>query len=146
MTLRTARLGPRDDALAKRLFTLLADSFGESREELSEAYVERLLADGRFWALVAFAGDDMVGGLTAHTLPMTRKPGASVFLYDIAVRSDHRRRGVGRQLVSALRAEASRVGIDEVFVFADNDDAHALDFYRAIGGAASPVTMFDFDP
>jgi aminoglycoside 3-N-acetyltransferase I len=29
-------------------------------------------------------------------------------------------------------------------VLADDEDQHALDFYRALGGAASPVTMFDF--
>jgi aminoglycoside 3-N-acetyltransferase I len=32
-----------------------------------------------------------------------------------------------------------------VFVPADNGDTHALDFYRALGATASPVTMFVFE-
>jgi aminoglycoside 3-N-acetyltransferase I len=71
---------------------------------------------------------------------MTHRAGSGLFAYDIAVRADHRRRGVGR----ALQAQAATLSINELFVLADNDDAHALDFYRALGGVASAVTMFDF--
>jgi len=68
--------------------------------------------------------------------------GLEIFIYDIAVRSDYRRKGIGRCLVTALCEQASAVGIQEVFVSAHNDDVHALDFYRALGGMPSPVTMF----
>jgi hypothetical protein len=40
-----------------------------------------------------------------------------------------------------LRAEAALQGIDELFVLADDEDAHPLDFYRAVGGAPSSVTI-----
>ena len=43
------------------------------------------------------------------------------------------------------RSEARAHGIARVFVAADDADAHALEFYRAVGGVASPVTMFVFD-
>jgi aminoglycoside 3-N-acetyltransferase I len=46
--------------------------------------------------------------------------------------------------VAALRTEAARAGITVAFVPADNDDTHALDFYRAIGGVPAPVTIFTF--
>jgi aminoglycoside 3-N-acetyltransferase I len=62
------------------------------------------------------------------------------------VRHDHQRQGVGRRLLAHLRAAASAIGIRDVFVAADSDDRHALDFYRALGGAAAPVTMFSFTP
>ena len=32
----------------------------------------------------------------------------------------------------------------DIFVPADDDDIHALDFYRALGGEESPVTFFTF--
>ena len=47
-------------------------------------------------------------------------------------------------MVDDLRARARAAGIDTVFVPADRDDAHALDFYRALGGTAAAVTMFEF--
>jgi aminoglycoside 3-N-acetyltransferase I len=84
------------------------------------------------------------GGLTAHTLRLTRAEVSEVFIYDLAVVPRRQRRGVGRALVAALRTEAARAGITVAFVPADNDDTHALDFYHAIGGIPAPVTMFTF--
>jgi aminoglycoside 3-N-acetyltransferase I len=158
MTLRTLRLKPADVAHAKRLFDLMASVFeedpphrsaplsGEPAEPapLSDAYVGRLLARPDFWAIAAFSDGDVVGGLTAHTLPMTRAEASEVFIYDIAVRADQQRRGIGRQLVKTLRDEAASLGYGDVFVAADDEDTHALDFYRAIGGSCAAVTIFTF--
>lgn len=142
--MRVARLRGSDRDIARRLFTLMAEVFGEGCEPLGDAYLDRLLARADFCAVAAFEGDDLLGGLTAHTLPMTRSESAEIFIFDIAVHADHQRRGVGRQLVSQLREEAARAGIETVFVPADNDDEHALDFYRALGGDPAPVTIFTF--
>jgi aminoglycoside 3-N-acetyltransferase I len=89
-------------------------------------------------------GDDIIGGVTAHTLPMTRAESSEIFIYDIAVRDDYQRRGVGRHLMTTLREGAAALGICNVFVPADNDDIHALNFYQALGGVGSPVTFFTF--
>jgi aminoglycoside 3-N-acetyltransferase I len=145
MTIRLARLGAADALLARRLFSLMAAIFEEACEDLGEPYLERLLSRPEFWAIAAFSEEDLVGGITAHTLPMTRAPSSELFVYDIAVRADHQRRGIGRQLVKYLRAEGAAQGIDDLFVCADDEDAHALDFYRALGGHASPVTVFSFE-
>jgi aminoglycoside 3-N-acetyltransferase I len=144
MTIRLARLGTADAGLAKRLFALMAQVFYEGYEELSDAYVDRLLAREDFWAIAALSGEEVVGGITAHTLPMTRAESSEVFVYDLAVRADWQRRGIGRQLMSRLRSEAAAVGIHDAFVAADDEDVHALDFYRAFGGAPSSVTVFTF--
>jgi len=37
-------------------------------------------------------------------------------------------------------------GFTSVFVPADDEDQHALDFYRAVGGQAQSVTFFNFSP
>jgi aminoglycoside 3-N-acetyltransferase I len=94
--------------------------------------------------LAATMGDEIVGGLTAHTLPMTRSESREIFIYDIAVRASHQRRGVGRLLMSHLARLAGEAGIADMFVPADDEDSHALEFYRALGGVASPVTFFTF--
>ena len=83
--------------------------------------------------------------MTAHALPMTRAHGSELFIYDLAVEPAHQRRGVGRALIAELRRLGAEAGIPDAFVPADDDDTHALDFYRAIGGAPAPVTMFTFD-
>jgi aminoglycoside 3-N-acetyltransferase I len=143
-TLVVRRLGPADQDRAARLFALMAAVFEAPSSTLPDAYVAALLARADFWALAAMQGDAVIGGLTAHTLPMTRAATSELMIYDLAVHDDWQRRGVGRALVMALRAAAAREGIDDVFVPADVEDAHALAFYEAIGGSAAPVTIFTF--
>jgi aminoglycoside 3-N-acetyltransferase I len=140
--IRRLRVGDRD--LARQLFAVMAEVFDEPNEALSDDYVDALLSRETFWALAALAGDEVVGGLTAHTLAMTRTESAEVFIYDVAVRADWRRRGIGRELVSVLCSAAAEAGIGEVFVPADTGDADALDFYRMLGGVPAPVTIFTF--
>jgi aminoglycoside 3-N-acetyltransferase I len=126
------------------MFAMMTDVFGEASEQISDDYLDRLLGQESFLAFGAFLGPDIVGGLTAHVLPMTRSASSEVFIYDLAVRQTHRRQGVGSRLVRELREAAARAGIHEIFVPADNDDEHALGFYRAQGAIATPVTHFTF--
>jgi len=138
------RLSQNDSAAAARLFAVMAEVFEEHSETLDSEYVSGLLARRDFWALAASEGDEILGGLTAHTLPMTRCEASELFIFDLAVKSEHRRKGVGRALVASLRALAAEEGIDVVFVPANNEDSEALDFYRAVGGAPESVTIFTF--
>lgn len=138
----TRRLTADDWRLAGTLFTLMADVFEEERAELGQSALERLLRREEFWALAAFVGSELAGGLTAHALPMTRSESSELFIYDIAVRPEFQRKGVGRALVRDVLAAAHATGIHDAFVSADNEDTHALDFYRALGGKPSPATMF----
>jgi aminoglycoside 3-N-acetyltransferase I len=53
-------------------------------------------------------------------------------------------RGIGRALVLATLERAKAEDLRVAFVPVDDGDAHAIAFYRAIGGRASPVTVFTF--
>lgn len=142
------RLTAADAARARDLFALMALVFDEgagTAGTVAEGYAARVLARPDFWAFAASVDGHLVGGLTAHTLPMTREEASEVFIYDIAVVPEWQRHGIGRRLVTALREGALAAGIGVVFVPADNDDTHALDFYAALGGAAAPVTIFTFE-
>jgi aminoglycoside 3-N-acetyltransferase I len=141
---RSERLVTGNRAVAKSLFSMMAEVFEEKHEQLSDEYVDRLLACDDQWILAATLGDEVVGGLTAHALPMTRSESREIFVYDIAVRPDHQRRGVGRLLMLQLTRLASDAGIHDLFVPAEDEDLHAVEFYRALGGVASAVTFFTF--
>jgi aminoglycoside 3-N-acetyltransferase I len=143
--LHVRRLAADDRDMARALFSTMAAVFETRVEPLSDAYIDRLLGVPTFWAFAAFDGGGIIGGLTAHTLPMTSGERSEILIYDIAVREDRQRQGVGRRLVAALLESAAGEGIGVVFVPADNEDTHALDFYRALGGQDSPVTFFTFD-
>lgn len=149
MDIETKRLRQGDEADARTLFALMAAIFAEDSAEkndsVADGYLGRLLRRDEFWAIAAFSGDRIVGGITAHVLPMTRTETPELFIFDIAVRSDYQRRGVGRRLVEELRREGAARGIHTTFVAADNEDVHALDFYVAMGGRPAPVTIFTFE-
>ncbi|MBM3760817.1 MAG: GNAT family N-acetyltransferase [Acidobacteria bacterium] len=136
------RLTANDTSIAAKLFTVMASVFEEPSEPLPADYIQNLLTNDSFWALAAFDNNQIVGSLTAHTLPLTRLPVEEVFLYDIAVLPSHQRRGIGSQLDQILRTLAHR---RTVFVAADNEDSHALDFYHHIDGEPAHVTIFTFN-
>ncbi len=142
--MKLQRLAAGDRELAREMFRALAETFEEDEHALDDAWIDQLLGRQDFWAIAACANGEVLGGLTAHTLPMTRAAVYEIFIYDIAVKPAHQRKGVGAALVAHLRERAAAMGITNVFVPADNEDAHALDFYRAIGGQAQAVTMFTF--
>lgn len=146
MTVSVQRLQPGDERVARALFAVMTTAFEEDGGALSDAYLARLLARPDLWILAATDGDAVLGGLTAHVLPMTRAEAPELFVYDVAVGAEHQRRGVGRALVAHVRALAHAAGASSVFVLADDEDDHALAFYRAVGGEAAPVTMFSFAP
>jgi aminoglycoside 3-N-acetyltransferase I len=138
------RLECGDEDLARETFAMMRSVFDEGVADLGAAYIATLLTRPDFWAMAAFEGGEVVGGLTAHALPMTRSPAAELFIYDLAVRADRQRRGIGRALVLATLDRTKAEGLRVAFVPADDEDAHAIAFYRAIGGRASPVTFFTF--
>jgi aminoglycoside 3-N-acetyltransferase I len=136
------RLSSVDITLARQTFAVMLEAYEEEPSVLSDAYLERLLTRQDFWVFSASIGDEVIGGLTAHTLPMTRNESEEVFLYDIAVLESFRRLGAGRLLIDSLRQAARDVGITVVFVPVDEVDEEASEFYRTLQGAESPVRFF----
>jgi aminoglycoside 3-N-acetyltransferase I len=144
MLIRRLAMGDRD--LARATFTMMATVFDEPRRPLPDDYVDALLAREDFWAFAALEDDEPVGGITAHVLPMTRSPSRELFVYDVAVREDRQRRGIGRGMLVDLVEQAGKSGLSSVFVAVADEDVHAMDFYRAVGGSEAPVTFFSFEP
>jgi aminoglycoside 3-N-acetyltransferase I len=136
------RLLPGERALAREAVTLLAEVFDEPGTPLDDGWIDQLLERRDCWIVVALEGATVVGALTAHTLPMTRAMTSELLLYDLAVRTDRQRRGIGRTLVTVTRELAAAQGIPVTFVPADEEDTHALDFYRALDGDEAPVRIF----
>ncbi|MEL6866683.1 MAG: GNAT family N-acetyltransferase [Bacteroidota bacterium] len=112
------------------------------REELSIEQCQSLLAKSDFIVWVVFDGSELVGGVTAFELPMYKGDKAELFVYDLAVHPDHQRRGLGRRLMRALMDLGRLRGIPTLFVDADEEDTHALDFYRALGGEEVAVRQY----
>jgi ribosomal protein S18 acetylase RimI-like enzyme len=97
------------------------------------AALAEFLADPSRWMILAIEGERVVGSLNGHSLrhPHRREP--QFLLYEIDVRAECRRRGVGRALVEAFLAGARRAGAFEVWVPTNASNAAATALYRRCG-------------
>ncbi|MEP7134596.1 MAG: GNAT family N-acetyltransferase [Chloroflexota bacterium] len=131
-------------------FISLIDLFNTVFEEEypsigSEANSLKLLNNKSFIALVALAGDEVVGGLTAYELPKYYSDSSEIFLYDLAVKPEYQRMGIGKGLIQSLKEYCAKNGIEEFFAMAHEEDEHAIEFYHATGGKAEKVVNFLYE-
>ena len=70
-----------------------------------------------------------------------------LFIYELGVDADYRRRGIGRELLHRTRQLARKRGIREGFVLTDESNAAAMALYASAGGfrPSDDEVMFDFD-
>ena len=108
----------------------------------SKAHLQRMLTDPRFIAIAAIHEHKVLGGLTAYVLPMYYSDSSEVLLYDMAVKPEHQRMGIGKALLQQLRQYCQMNGVGDFFVLAHAEDEHAIEFYRSTGGRSEQVVNF----
>lgn len=94
-------------------------------------HLQRVLANPHLIVLIAKTDQKVVGGLTAHVLDRYDSEKPLVYVYDLAVLPDLQRKGIGRQLMTALLDYGATNGFKEVFVQTETDDWQAVNFYRS---------------
>ena len=145
MNIDVRKLDAQDVNLFSQLIGLFKDVFETNTGKMPpQDYLQQLLNLDSFLVFVALLEGHVIGGLTAHTLPRYDAVTSSVYLYDLAVSTRYQRQGVGKQLLTSLTEYCRRLGVGEVFVQADGDDTHAIDFYRSTGGISQKVIHFTY--
>jgi ribosomal protein S18 acetylase RimI-like enzyme len=143
------RLEPGDGRVLRRL-TEEADAFevaGKARPRtaphapLDTIPARRFLAQPDVHLLVAFEGDEPLGFVLAYELLRRHGDPIRLFIYEVGVRAERRREGIGRRLLDELRSLGRERGVGSAFVIAEADDRDALAFYRAAGGKRSKGEM-----
>jgi aminoglycoside 3-N-acetyltransferase I len=136
------RLGAGEVALVRQLNVLFGNSFDDpetyTAEPPGDAYLQSLLASDHVIALVALAGEEVIGGLVAYELPKLRsrrdaRPASSrtqFYIYDLAVGAEHRRQRIASSLIEHLREIGARRGAWVIYVQADHGDDPAIALYQ----------------
>jgi aminoglycoside 3-N-acetyltransferase I len=106
-------------------------AYGEARP--GTAYLQRLLASEQFIALAAIENGRVVAGLAAYALAKFEQERSEIYIYDLAVAADHRRRGIATTLIAKLQAIAVERGAWAIFVQADYGDDAAVALYTKLG-------------
>lgn len=143
-------LGPDQADLMERLNTLFGAVFGDEdaycRHRPRPEYLQRLLARDTFVALAALdvATGEPVGALMAYELTKFEQERSEFYIYDLAVATTHRRRGVATALIKRLQTIAAERGGYVIFVQADTgeEDAAAIALYKKLG-VREEVLHFD---
>lgn len=145
---RLHRLTPRDVPLCRALNVMFGEAFGDAHtygaEPPDDAYFEALLAKEHVVALVALAGEQVVGGLVAYELDKFERARRELYIYDLAVAAPHRRQGMATALIEHLRQIAARRGAWVIYVQADYVDPPAIALYEKLG-TREEVLHFDID-
>jgi aminoglycoside 6'-N-acetyltransferase I len=133
-------LGPGEEA---RLDQLLSDVFDGP---IRESRVTEFLDDSRHHLAVAVDGDLVAGFASAvHYVHPDKDP--ELWINEVGVASQYRRRGVARALVRRLFQHATQLGCSEAWVLTERDNEAAMGLYRSLRGvtADAETVMFSFD-
>jgi len=132
---RIRLLGPGDEpvlaALARDEAAFDLAGRGLSRPALEPAAAAGYLADAHVLHWVAEEDRGVVGHLLCQVQRRRAGEAAQLMLYEIGVRDDRRRRGIGTALVAEMDRWMRAAGIERVWVLADNEGAET--FYEACG-------------
>ncbi|HEU4404386.1 MAG TPA: AAC(3)-I family aminoglycoside N-acetyltransferase [Polyangiaceae bacterium] len=144
------RLGPGDLASMRRLNALFGEAFDDREtygaEPPDDAYLSALLAKEHVIALTAVGeGGRVLGGLVAYELEKFERARREIYIYDLAVAEEQRRRGVATALIEHLRTLAAERGAWVIYVQADYGDDPAVALYTKLG-AREDVMHFDIAP
>lgn len=127
--------------------------FGEAFEDVptyqhhlpTDEYLENLLSKPHFIVVVAMLGDEVVGGLAAYELDKFEQDRREIYIYDLAVDINHRRKGIATKTINELRRIARERGSYVIFVQADPGDEPAINLYTKLG-TREDVHHFDILP
>jgi aminoglycoside 3-N-acetyltransferase I len=129
----------------------LLEVFGRAFDEIEtyqgaipeDHYLESLLAKPHFIVVVARVDGEVIGGLAAYVLEKFERDRREIYIYDLAVAEEHRRKGVATALIAELKRIATSVRAYVIFVQADRGDGPAIALYEGLG-TREDVYHFDF--
>ena len=140
------RLGPSDLSLVYQLNALFGEAFDDpdtyGAAPPEDAWLTGLLAKEHVTILVALSDMQVVGGLVAYELDKLERARRELYIYDLAVATDYRRRGIATALIENLRIIAARRDVWVIYVQADYGDDPAVALYQKLG-TREDVMHFD---
>ena len=123
------------------------------REEFSDEHpfrlgderLKELLTQKGFYIFAAFENEQLAGGITAYKLLGSDYLHPELFIYDLAVKPEFRRKGIASMLLKAVKELGTEIGVKETFVFAEMEDEQAMKFYQSQKGEQMNSVMYSFN-
>ncbi|WP_375562657.1 GNAT family N-acetyltransferase [Bernardetia sp. OM2101] len=150
MKITYQKLTQQDLPLLKELIKIFEEVFEMEDFVLpNDNHLQSLLENERMVFFVAILEEErnkkVIGGLRAYILPSVYYASSEVYLYDLGVNPNFQRQGIGTKLMENIKEYSKNLGYKELFVQADLEDNHAIDFYKKTGGKAADVIHFSYE-
>ena len=133
------------------MLDLFSDVFSDpssySTNRPSNDYIQKLLSDKNFIALVAKNDSGkVIGALASYVLQKFEQERSEIFIYDLGVAKEFRRQKIASNLIEKLKIIGKEIGANVIFVQADKDieDLPAIALYKKLG-TQEDVFHFDID-
>jgi aminoglycoside 3-N-acetyltransferase I len=130
----------------KQLLKVFGQAFNDSATYQgnipNDSYLKSLVSKLDFIALAALDGNEVVGGLVAYELEKFEQQRKEIFIYDLAVAEQHRRKGIATGLINELKSLTKKRGACLIFVQVDKTDEPAIKLYKSLGTKQS---TYNFD-
>lgn len=131
------KLEKKDSKLFKKLIKLFGEVFNEPEtylyKEASQNYLEKILVNPNTIVIVSTDGNNVIGGLVAYVLEKFEQERKEVYIYDLGVLEEYRRKKVATNLILNLKEYSKQIGAYIIFVQADYGDDPAIKLYESLG-------------
>lgn len=148
MPVKIIHLNENDVTLLQSINAMFGEVFDDevsySSNKPSSSYLQALLGTTNFIALTAIDGERVVGAIAAYELRKFEQERSEIYIYDLAVISTFRRKGVATALIQELKVVGAARGAYVIYVQADKgvEDRPAVELYSKLGTIED---VFHFD-
>lgn len=139
------RLDARDaEKLAVSIATLIPD---EERNAgiASVDHLKRALANDACYFLAGFRDSTPVAYLSAFRFPSISSDAWQVYLFDIVVAEEHRRQGIGKRMIEALKRLCADDGVEYIWLGTSLDNEAGQKTFEATGGRRVSETYIEYE-
>ncbi len=137
------KLEPNETSLAKELFIWFQVDDGVAQPLVpSDYYLRNLLAKEDFHVVIALDRNKVIGGLTAFELTMYKEEVNEIFLYEIGVDEQYRKKNIATELIGFLKKMAAKRGIPEMYVGTEMHNIPAQKLYDKTGGKFEQIAWY----
>lgn len=132
---RVRRLGPSDVALGLQAVRSIKQP--EPDPTFEEGYLARFLSRPENVLIVADIGGTPVGFLLAYRMDRIDRDRRMICFYEIDVASSHRRRGVGRAMIEALKTLGRQERATRIWLVTGRSNTAAVSLFEASGAVVA---------
>ena len=104
----------------------------------------RFLESPSHYIAVAIDDGTVVGMATANEYLHPDKP-VMIWVNEMGVAGSHRRRGIGKQLLTRILDMAKDMGFEEIWLGTEDDNVPARALYESAGGQEESFVMYSWE-